>query len=63
MAAKGGFAELLDGTFGLVSKTWTASTVFGGVLFIPPSFLFGWAYGGFLDVLRDMTGGSAADTT
>ena len=62
MAGKGGgFADLLDGTFSLISRTWVASLVFGGVLFIPPSALFGWAYGRFLDVLRDMAGVGAGE--
>ncbi|MGO9411148.1 MAG: hypothetical protein ACLQCB_10400 [Spirochaetia bacterium] len=46
---KGTFADLLDGTWNLVSRTWMTSLVLGGVLFIPSAYLFGWAYGAFMD--------------
>ncbi len=58
---KGGFSDLLDGTFSLISRTWVTSLVFGAVLFIAPSFLFGWAYGAFVDALRSMAGVPGSD--
>jgi len=45
------FVDLLDGTFSMISRTWLTSLLIGGVLFIPTSFLFGWAYGAFVDVM------------
>lgn len=45
------FVDLLDGTFSMISRTWLTSLLIGGVLFIPTSFLFGWAYGAFIDVM------------
>jgi hypothetical protein len=51
---RGVFTDLLDGTFNMISRTWMTSLILGGVLFIPTAFLFGWAYGTFLDALKDM---------
>jgi len=51
---KGTFADLLDGTFNLISRTWITSLILGGVLFIPSAYLFGWAYGTFWDVFKGM---------
>lgn len=48
---QGVFVGLLDGTFSMVARTWLTSLLIGGVLFIPTSFLFGWAYGAFVDVM------------
>lgn len=45
------FVDLLDGTFSMISRTWLTSLLIGGVLFIPTSFFFGWAYGAFIDVM------------
>ena len=56
MAPHGGlsFAGLLDRTFSAISRTWTTSLALGAVLLIPSSILFGFAYGKFLDVLKDL---------
>ncbi len=60
-AKRGDFADLLDGTFNMISRTWMTSLILGGVLFIPTAFLFGWAYGAFMDSIKDMVGGMAGD--
>jgi len=53
---RSGFADLLDGTFSMISRTWMTSLIIGGVLFIPAAFLFGWAYNTFMDSIKDMAG-------
>ncbi len=53
---KGGFVDLLDGTFSLISKTWTTSLILGAVLFIPTSIFFGWAYGALFNAIRGIAG-------
>ncbi len=58
---KGGFVDLLDGTFSLMSKTWTTSLILGAILFIPTSLLFGWAYGAFFDAIKGMAGTGEED--
>jgi hypothetical protein len=58
---KGDFSDLLDGTFNMISRTWMTSLVLGGVLFIPTAFLFGWAYGAFMDSIIGLAGGMAGD--
>ena len=51
---KGFFTDLLDGTFTLISRTWLTSLLVGGVLFIPTSILFGWAYDAFLPAMESL---------
>ncbi len=53
---KGGFVDLLDGTFSLISKTWTTSLILGALLFIPTSIFFGWAYGALFDAIKGIAG-------
>jgi len=60
-AKKGDFADLLDGTFTMISRTWMTSLILGGVLFIPTAFLFGWAYSAFFDSIKEMAGGMARE--
>ena len=60
---KGTFADLLDGTFNLISRTWMTSLILGGVLFIPSAYLFGWAYGAFMDLFKDMAEMGRQDPT
>ncbi len=60
-AKKSVFVELLDGTFNLISRTWLTSLILGGVLFIPSSFVFGWAYSRFLGSIKDMAGLAGED--
>ena len=48
---RGVFVCLLDGTFSTLSRTWPTSLLLGGILFIPPALLFGWAYGSLFDAL------------
>ena len=43
--APGTFAGLIDGTFGLLRRTWTATLLCGGIAFLPAAALYGWAYG------------------
>ena len=57
---KGFFTDLLDGTFTLISRTWLTSLLVGGVLFIPTSILFGWAYDAFLPAMESL--GKSAQT-
>jgi hypothetical protein len=54
------FAELLDRTFHIVPRTWVTTLVLGGVLFVPTSYLIGWAYGRLFDVFGKV-GGMAGD--
>jgi hypothetical protein len=49
---KGAFADLLDGTFTMLSRTWLTTLILGGVLFIPTSFFIGWSYGTLLDAFK-----------
>lgn len=51
---KGAFADLLDGTFAMLSRTWLTTLILGGVLFIPTSFLIGWSYGALLDAFKGL---------
>jgi len=50
------FAELLDRTFHVMSRTWVTTLVLGGVLFVPTSYFIGWAYGRLFDVLGKVKG-------
>ncbi len=59
---KGVFVDLLDGTFNLISRTWMTSLILGGVLFIPAAFLYGWAFGQFMDAFKNI-GGMAENPT
>jgi hypothetical protein len=54
------FAELLDRTFHIMSRTWVTTLILGGVLFVPSSYLIGWAYGRLFEVLGKV-GGMAGD--
>ena len=60
---KGTFADLLDGTFNLISRTWMTSLILGGVLFIPAAYLFGWAYGTFMEVFKGIAEMGRQDPT
>jgi hypothetical protein len=42
--AKGTFAGLIDGTFGLLAQTWKTALACGGIAFLPAAALYGWAY-------------------
>jgi len=48
---RGVFVGLLDGTFSTLPRTWSTSLLLGGLLFIPPALLFGWACGLLFAVL------------
>ncbi len=50
------FAELLDRMFHIVSRTWVTTLILGGVLFVPTSYLIGWAYGRLFDVFGRVGG-------
>ena len=43
--APGTFAGLIDGTFGLLRRTWNTTLLCGGIAFLPSAALYGWAYG------------------
>jgi len=43
--APGTFAGLIDGTFGLLRRTWNTTLLCGGIAFLPAAALYGWAYG------------------
>jgi hypothetical protein len=58
---RGVFVSLLDGTFAALPRTWLTSLLLGGVLFIPSSILFGWAYGRLFDLLSHTMGGAGDD--
>jgi hypothetical protein len=42
--SRGGFAAILDGTFGLLGATWTTSLAAGALAFLPAAVLYGWAW-------------------
>jgi hypothetical protein len=42
--AKGTFAGLIDGTFGLLRPTWRTALLCGGSVSLPAAALYGWAY-------------------
>jgi hypothetical protein len=42
--SRGGFAALLDGTFGLLGRTWAAALACGAVAHLPAAVLYGWAW-------------------
>lgn len=54
------FAELLDRTFHIMSRTWLTALVLGCILFAPTSYLTGWAYGRLFEVFGKV-GGMAED--
>lgn len=58
---KGAFADLLDGTFGMLSRTWLTTLSLGGVLFIPTSFFIGWSYGTLLDAFKGFSPAESQD--
>ena len=43
-------ADLFDGTFRLLPRTWVVSVACGGVLFIPGALLYGWSFGRIFDL-------------
>lgn len=58
---KGFFVDLLDGSFRVMGRTWQTSLLLGAVVFFPPSWFFGWAYGRFFDVLLALARGQGDD--
>jgi hypothetical protein len=42
--SRGGFATLLDGTFGLLGRTWVTALACGTVAFLPAGVLYAWAW-------------------
>ncbi len=56
-------ADLFDGTFRLIPRTWVTAVLCGGVLFIPDALLYGWSFGRLLDLLGDLvTDGASLQT-
>lgn len=51
--ASGTFAGLVDGTFGLLGKTWKTTLACGGFAFIPAAALYGWAYDRLFRAMTD----------
>ena len=60
---KGTFADLLDGTFSLISHTWMTSLILGGVLFLPAAYIFGWAFGTFEESFQNIAEVAGRDPT
>ena len=42
--ARGSFADLIDGVFGLLARTWKTTLLCGSIAFLPAAVLYGWAY-------------------
>jgi hypothetical protein len=51
---KGMLADLFDGTFRTLPRTWVTAVLCGGVLFLPGALLYGWSFGRLLDLLGDL---------
>jgi hypothetical protein len=49
-------ADLFDGTFRTLSRTWLTTLVCGGVLFIPVAVFSGWSFGKFFTAVSAMAG-------
>ncbi len=52
--SRGGFAALLDGTFGLLGRTWATALACGAVAFLPAAVLYGWAWQRTFSVYADV---------
>ena len=49
-----GFAVLLDGTFGLLGRTWATSLACGAVVLLPAAVLYGWAWQRLFSAVADV---------
>ncbi len=58
--SRGGFAALLDGTFGLLGGTWATALACGAVAFLPAAVLYGWAWQRLFSVYVDVFSGVGA---
>jgi hypothetical protein len=50
-------ADLFDGTFRTLPRTWVTAVLCGGILFVPGALLYGWSFGRLLDLLGDLVTG------
>jgi hypothetical protein len=57
----GTFAGLIDGTFGLLRRTWKTTLACGGIAFLPVAALYGWAYSRLFDVYASILPAAAAE--
>jgi hypothetical protein len=58
--SRGGFATLLDGTFGLLGRTWATALACGAVVFLPAAVLYGWAWQRLFSAYADVFSAVAA---